>query len=209
MNWEEMKGRLSKPAGVVSDWVAAPLHLAQLSPLSGMILAFLAATTLGAGLFAAYAFFGPKGMDAAVTAPDWTPPTLAVVELEPPKPPGADVQTLTRPIFSKNRRPAPKTEKAAGRPDAAAIPAATGLTVNAIVRNKKASQAYFVSPASPEGAWKKVGDTVDSWTIKSIERYEVFLVNGAQTVKVKLYTEDQAADPPAPPRPVMPSPQAD
>lgn len=170
--------------------LAAPMKQARLSPLSAMILAFLLATTLIAGLFAISAIFGSNGLDAEVAAPDWKPPTLAIGELDPPKPASADVETLSRPIFSRSRRPSPRASKSQSEADLspnAITPG--GLTVSAIVKNKEMHQAYVVSLDTPEGAWRKVGDTVDSWTISRIDRREVILRSGEQTTSIKLYPD--------------------
>lgn len=212
MSRVEKIGRVADIARGGARTLAAPLHQAHLSPLSGMILAFLLATAVGAGVFAAYAILGPISSDDGATAPDWTPPTLAVGELDPPKPASADVETLSRPIFSKSRKPAAK----AARPQAPveSVPTATapnGLTVGAIFRGKKTSQAYLISADTPEGAWKKVGDTIDSWTIKAIRHQEVILESGGRSAKLPLYPSDptQAVSlsshrppSPAPPTPV-------
>lgn len=181
--------------------LAAPAQRVQLSPLSAIILAVLAATTLLAALFAAFAFLGPVGSDTIVSAPAWTPPTLAVADLPPPKPASADLESLSRPIFSKNRKPAAKIAKAAAPMAAEMTAAPPGLAINAIVKNKKTTQAFVTSPESPDGSWKKVGETVDSWTISAIESGGVVLTNGAQTARVKLYADPPADGMPPPPAP--------
>ncbi|KAF2992329.1 hypothetical protein OGR47_10785 [Methylocystis sp. MJC1] len=186
--------------------LAAPAQKAQLSPLSAIILAVLAATTLLAALFAAIAFLAPIDSDATVSAPAWTPPTLAVADLAPPKPASADQESLSRPIFSKNRKPAPKIAKASTATAAEMAAAPPGLAINAIVKNKKTTQAFVTSSESPDGLWKRVGETVDSWTISAIERDGVVLTNGAQTARVKLYADPlpPAADGmPPPPTPLQ------
>lgn len=172
-----------------SRMLVAPIQKAQLSPLSAIMLAVLAAATLVATLFAAFAFLGPIGSDATVSAPDWTPPTLSVAELAPPKPASADTETLSRPIFSKSRKPAAKTAKAAAPMAAEMAAAPPGLAVSAIVKNKNVTQAFVTSSESPDGIWKKIGETVDSWTVSAIENDGVVLTNGAQTARVKLYPD--------------------
>lgn len=172
-----------------SRMLVASSQKAQLSPLSAIMLAVLAAATLVATLFAAFAFLGPIGADATVSAPDWTPPTLSVAELAPPKPASADTETLSRPIFSKNRKPSPKTAKAAAPMTAETAEAPPGLAVGAIVKNKNITQAFVTSSESPDGVWKKIGETIDSWTVSAIESDGVVLTNGAQTARVKLYPD--------------------
>lgn len=213
MNRFEVRERLAGVAGRVggaAQSFATPLQKAHLSPLAGFVLALLGATTLAAGLFAAYAFLGPLGSDADVKAPDWTPPTLAVVDLDPPKPDSADVETLARPIFTKSRRPSPKAAKQQATETGPLTAAPAGVSVGAIVKNKKATQAFIVSLDTPEGAWKKVGDTVDSWTITTIDRAQLILQNGQQTAKLKLWPEDTTgSDAPAPSQPGLARPGPD
>lgn len=174
--------------------LAALLKQAHLSPLSAMILAFLVATTLIAGLFALSAIFGSNGLDSEVAAPDWKPPTLTIGELDPPKPASADVETLSRPIFSRSRRPSPKAKSQVEADLSPNAIAPDGLTVSAIVKNTEAHQAYVVSKDAPEGAWRQVGDTVDSWTISRIDRHEVILKSGEQTASIKLYPDPPPID---------------
>lgn len=174
--------------------LAALLKRARLSPLSAMILAFLSATTLMAGLFALSAIFGSHGLDSEVAAPDWKPPTLTIGELDPPKPASADVETLSRPIFSRSRRPSPKAKPQVEADLAPNAHAPGGMTVSAIVKNKDVHQAYVVSQDAPGGAWRKVGDTVDSWTISRIDRHEIILTSGQQTASIKLYPEPPPID---------------
>lgn len=201
MNRFDVKERLAGVAGQASDVAAAvavSLRQAHISPLRGMILATLGLTTLVSFLFAAYAFLGPLGSDADVKAPDWAPPTLAVGELDPPKPASEDVETLSRPIFTKNRRPSPKAAAPQAAPETGPVAdTPTGVTVSAIVKNKAGARAFIVSPESPDGAWKTIGDTVDSWTIATIAGSEILLKNGPRAAKLKLYAEEQVQ--PAPP----------
>ncbi len=180
-------------AETLKSWArnAAPLAQARLSPLMSIILAFLLATTASAVLFAIYAMLGPEGGEMEVKAPEWTPPTQAVVKLDPPKTAADDVQSLTRPIFSKSRRPSPRSAPARAEPVAAPIASnADGLTVYAIVRNGTTNQAFIISVEAPEGAWKTIGDTVDAWTISSIDAAELTLKNGDRSAKLRLYPEN-------------------
>lgn len=181
------------------------LHL---SPLAAIVLAALSAVSLGAALVAVYAIYGPLGSDSGVTVPDWKPPTLDVVELDPPKPASADVEALSRPIFAKNRKPSPKSAAPAA---AAVLDSQTGLTVTAIVHNKKTTSAFLISTDTPDGAWRKVGDTVDAWTVTSITPAEVVLQSGGQLSKLQLYSDasSTAAPSPAPDPAAAPPPAGD
>ncbi|HEY8162008.1 MAG TPA: hypothetical protein VIF34_07055 [Methylocystis sp.] len=207
MNLSGIRERLTQALRLSGELLPA-IRGAQLSPLSAIVLAALAAITLGAALFAAVAMLGPAGSDVVVSAPDWTPPSLAVVELGPPKPAGADTEALSRPIFSKDRKPSPKTAKAAASIPGQDAAAPAGVTVSAIVKKKKMEQAFMVSPALPEGDWKKVGDTVDAWEISRIDGDGVVLSNGAKTAKVKLFSDDPLAAPSIDgPAPAFPQPR--
>jgi len=176
---------------------------ARLSPLMGLILASLLAMTAGAGLFVAVVILWPESPGSESAAPDWKPPTLAVVELDPPKPASADVQTLSRPIFSKNRRPAPKAAPKGGGEAATTAGAPAGVTVGAIVRSGKVNHAFIISPSSPDGEWKTVGDMVESWSISAIAATELTLRNGDEAAKLTLYSDATEGPPdsasPAPP----------
>jgi hypothetical protein len=183
--------------------LALRLTRLQLSPLSAILLAVLVAVTATTGLFALNATLGPSASDDGAVAPDWKPPTLAIVALDPPKPASADLESLSRPIFSKSRKPSPKAAVTPALVSESAAPGA--LSVTAIVRNRKTAQAFFVSPDAPDGAWRKVGDTVGSWLITAIAPMEVVLQGGGQTTKVKLYADPApAVDTAAPTAPLPP-----
>ncbi|RTL90708.1 MAG: hypothetical protein EKK29_00855 [Hyphomicrobiales bacterium] len=190
---EEAKIRVSELLHNARSRLSGLKHM-QLSPLSGIVLAALATMTSATALFALYAMLGPMGSDSEASAPDWTPPTLAAVELDPPKPASADVESLSRPIFSKNRKPTAKS--AAAPTDMTAVSdAPSGLSVTAIIRHKTTAQAFLISTDTPAGAWRQVGDLVDSWTVTSINPKEVVLQSGGQFSKLKLYAEPPPAEP--------------
>lgn len=204
--------RLNESVKARWDYVSL-LKEARLSPLSGMILAALLAIAGLTALFALYAIVGPVSSSSLARRPDWSPPTLAGEELEPPKPASADVETLSRPIFSKSRRPSPKhAAPQATSGNAAAAP--DGLAVTAIVRSKGITRALVLSMDAPGGLWQKVGDTVGGWLITAIEPTELILSSGPQVVRVKLYSDDtsapttgaEAPPPGAPPPPPMGGP---
>jgi hypothetical protein len=168
-----------------------------LSPLSAIGLAVLTAFACGAGFFALYAAVSPVESDGIVNVADWTPPTLGVVDLYPPKPASADTESLSRPIFAKDRKPASKTAASATE---AVVEGPTGVTVAAIVRHNNATKAFLVSPDAPDGEWRKVGDAVEAWTVTSITATEVVLESGGQLSKLKLYgeaTPDAGSEAPA------------
>jgi hypothetical protein len=166
----------------------------RLSPLSAILLAVLITLTAGAALFATAAVLWPVRWDEGAAAPDWNPPTLAVVELDPPKPASADVEALSRPIFSKNRKPSPKSATQGAAAPTNVTDAPSDLAVTAIVRNKRIARAFVTSADTPEGAWRKVGDTVGPWTLHKILHTEVEFQNGDQLTRVKLYVSPPDAE---------------
>ena len=169
----------------------------QLSPLQAIVLVFLSAIASGTAASALYAIVGHLRADSGVSVPGWTPPTLDVIELRPAKPASTDVQSLSRPIFSKNRRALPKSD--AAPIEAATLSEPTDLIVAAIVRHEKTAQAFLVSASSPQGAWRKVGEAIDAWTVASIASAEVILQSGGQFTKVKLYKHPPLAPRETPP----------
>lgn len=209
-----------RPADWLRDGRATLSRFKQwrLSPLSAILLAALSAIAAGTALFAVAALLWPANWNSGAAVPDWNPPTLAVVELDPPKPPEADTEALTRPIFAKTRKPGPKKAAPAAAAPTTMTDAPTDLVVTAIVKNKKIAQAFVTSSETPEGAWRKVGDTVGGWTLHKILHAEVEFQNGDQLARVKLYTPPpepapeegmpvQNADPPPEPAPGQPPPE--
>lgn len=164
---------------------------ARLSPLMAGALLALSFAAVAAAAFAAYALLGSSDEAAQSAAPDWKPPTLASVEPPPPKSPSGDVQTLSRPIFSKNRKPSIKAPSA---PAAESIPAVTtaapaDLTLAAIVKHGDVTSAFVISGSTPDGEWKKVGDMVDAWTVAAISDADLTLKSGDQAVKLRLFPD--------------------
>jgi hypothetical protein len=151
-------------------------------------LGALSLAAVSAGGFAANALLGPRNLPADAASQDWKPPKLAIVELPPPKSASADAQTLTRPIFSKNRRPSHKAPAAPAAPPLVPTAAAPGdLTLAAIVKHGGVSSAFIISGSAPDGEWKKVGDTVDAWTVAAISDADLTLKSGDQAVKLRLF----------------------
>lgn len=170
---------------------APDLAAARLSPLMAGTLGVLALAAICAAGFAAFALLGPQYQESLSNAPEWKPPTLAAVELAPPKPASADAQSLSRPIFSKNRKPAPRTSATALVDPSLAAPvvAPAGLSLAAVVRHGGVASAFLLSASAPEGEWKKIGEKIESWTVAAITDLEVTLKNGDQSVQLRLFDE--------------------
>ena len=176
----DRKGR-SNPAAEP----AKRLKYFRMSPLWAVWLIALSIVTMGMGIFALRSLLGRAGDEEAVAALDWKPPSLAIVSLDPPKPANGDIESISRPIFSKTRKPTLKTAYAVSPANTTTDTGA--LSVTAIVLNKKIMQAFIISSDAPEGAWRKIGDSVDSWSITEIAAKEVIIQNGGQKRVLPLY----------------------
>jgi hypothetical protein len=159
----------------------------RLSPLMLATLALLANTTVLSALFLLRALLG-WGEPAALPTADWRPPAAPLTASAPSAPPAQDVQTLTRPIFAKSRRPTPekKNETASAAKVAGPPPA---LALQAIVLANGASRAYLVGRGGASGDWYLVGQVVEEWTISEIRAFELTLKAGERTATLSLYPD--------------------
>lgn len=169
--------------------VLAWRHL-HLSPLSAILLCGLSAMSLVAALFTLYALYGPADAEDRAIAPEWKPPTLAIAPLDPPKSAEDDLEALSRPIFSKSRKP---STKSAAAPTSSKIAVAGALSVKAIIRSNQTAKAFLLASEAPDGVWLKIGDKIDAWTITAIAPREVVLQSGEQTTKLNLYVDPSPA----------------
>lgn len=168
-----------------------------LSPLMTMTLALLAALAVGAGVFVVYSFTS-EGPSPADVASEWRPPARDGHSALDSKPASADVHTLSRPIFSKSRRPAPAAKEGPRKETAATIvELPPGVSVRAIAKTGKSLQAFVASSDKPEGGWLKTGDSVEGWTIHKIDRLHVILESDGRSAELKLYPNP--SDRPSPP----------
>jgi hypothetical protein len=149
---------------------------------------------------AAAAFFAVSAREAATSVTEikseWRPPSLTLAAPPQIKPPTADQETLTRPIFSKTRHPfvtqAVKGEKSkvAGA-DAPTLP--TGLALRAIVKLGGAKARIFViSKSLGDGKWLGVGDAIEGWSVEAIQPLNVVLRNGDHIAQVPFDYSDRA-----------------
>ena len=142
-------------------------------------LAGLAVLDLAAGAYALDAFTRQPDDAGAVAravrplAPA-APPELPAVE------PGADAETLARPLFVKSRRPAQARSQASADDG----PPPTAMKLRAIVALDENPRAYLVADGAAEGKWLKVGDELGSWTVDLISPMEIALRHGQQTVSI-------------------------
>lgn len=171
------------------------LGSARFSPLMMIVMGALGALALLAAAFAVYAAFAPEPEPPPRAATDWKAPLPAVVDLGEPSA-NADTQLLSRPIFSKDRRPAPKLARAApSQPTGPVSDAPTGIKVNAIVKRRNDSRAFVVG-VNGQGEWKTVGEKVDEWTISAIAPQELTLSNGVNMARLQLYSDKPVAEDP-------------
>jgi hypothetical protein len=168
------------------------LHRLRLSPLMGGVLAVAALFDLIGVIVLALAFFPSQNAAPDVRA-DWRPPTLAKYEALPQKPPGADVETLSRPIFSKNRKPFAKEKKNASDNQAALAPVAPppGLSLSGVTKYRNKPMAFMVSVTTPKGKWLAVGDQIDGWSVTQVQNMEITLASGDHSIRLTLYPEPQ------------------
>ncbi len=169
--------------------VSAFAKAKRLSPLMLAALSLLSVTSTLSALFFLRALIG-WGEAAPLTAPEWRPPSASFLTPLASAPAPTDIQTLTRPIFAKSRRPAPKAVETASPERAAGPPPA--LTVQAIVLSNGAWRAYLLDHGGANGEWYLVGQLIDGWTISEIRASELTLKSGERTAVLSLYPEPPA-----------------
>ncbi len=168
------------------------LHGIRLSPMMAGALIALSLFNLMGVLVLGLAFFPLEKADPDIRA-DWRPPTLTQYQALASKPENSDVQTLTRPIFSKTRKPflAKDKKSLSAGPAAAPVALSTGLTLSAVATFHKGRRAFVVSAATPKGRWYAVGEDIDGWNVAQVQNLEVTLRSGEKTVRLTLYPEPQ------------------
>jgi hypothetical protein len=173
---------------------------ARLSPLMASILGALLICTLSAAYFAFRSIVFPLAIEP-ISKSEWRPPTAVNVASAVSVLDRSDTQTLTRPIFSKSRRPSARDAQQTGA-SAAAAPAAplpTGLSLKAIVVRGKEKSAFIVCDSFPDGKWLKEGEALQSWTITAMHSLDVILTNGDNVSQLSIdYSEKGLSQPETP-----------
>ena len=171
----------------------APLGLPspRLSPLMLLLLGVLGVFVAFAAVLAIRSIDQPVAIATeSVQRPDWRLPTLAASGPIRSKAASADVETLTRPIFAKSRRPvvaqAPQSEAGAKSSEDVSPPA--GLALAAITKFHGIKRAFIVSTSAPRGKWIDVGEQIEGWTIVDMEGSELTLKNNSRSARVRLYS---------------------
>lgn len=113
----------------------------------------------------------------------------------------AGPETLSRPVFSPERRPfAPPPPPAVAVLPAVAPPApqpAEALSLVGVLIEEGRRQALLAAPSFPEGRWLEIGATVSGATITSIDAGSVALSSGAGLSRLQLYVDNLDENPPA------------
>jgi hypothetical protein len=173
---------------------------ARLSPLMGAVLGVLFSSTSMAAYFACRAILSPLATDP-VTKSEWRAPTALAVSTAVSILDRMDTQTLTRPIFSKSRRPSARDDQqgVAGAAPAPAAPLPPGLSLKAVVVHGDAKSAFVVCESFPDGKWMKAGETIQGWTIAAIHAQDVILKSGERSSQLAIDFSDKGfAQPEAP-----------
>jgi hypothetical protein len=165
---------------------------ARLSPLMGALLGVLFSSTSMAAYYACHAILSPLATDPAAKS-EWRAPTALAVSAAVSVSDRTDTQTLTRPIFSKSRRPSTRDDQqgVAGAAPAPAAPLPSGLGLKAIVVHGDAKSAFMVCDSFPDGKWMKAGETIQSWTISAIHTLHVVLKSGERSSQLTIDFSDK------------------
>jgi hypothetical protein len=158
----------------------SPLMLAGLTPL-----ALLTIFSAGFAVSALIMSFEP----ASLAKSEWRPPTLSALAPPPSTPAGLDEQTLTRPIFTKSRRPSSSARQASMESTAHTESAPPGFALGAIIGFGPSKRAYLLGHGATAGEWLSVGEMFEGWTIAEIGELNLTLKSGARIAILKLYPD--------------------
>ncbi len=176
------QGGLNREEPTIADTAGSK----RASPLMIAGLAALGIMTSASALFAFRAIVGPTE-GAAPTKSEWRLPTQSSLSSLRSGSAISDVHTLTRPVFSKSRRPHPSMPS--GENAATEIPTVSGLTLGAVVQFHGSPRAYIFSDGTSVGEWLFVGEKVRGLTVTEIGKLDVTIQSGAQSSKLRLYPE--------------------
>lgn len=105
-------------------------------------------------------------------------------------------EITNRPLFRQNRKPIqkrppkpkqPEVVKEKREPVQQQPQVVMNLKLLGILLEKNQQLALLSSPTKPKGTWKKIGDAMDGWTVKSITAEHVTLENTQKKQQLKLY----------------------
>jgi hypothetical protein len=181
-----------------------------LRPLQTILLASLCAALLGAANY--YLWSSP--LETSPLALSAAPQTV-LADAGGARPQEILPNTLlvhgkTRPLFSPSRRQwvapePPQAEPAVIAPQAEAAPPPELPAVQAeppkikllgIQQTPAGAQALLLREGAAEAVWRKSAEKIEAWTIQSIDPGSVELTLGSAKLKIELYPNLQAAEPP-------------
>jgi hypothetical protein len=100
-----------------------------------------------------------------------------------------DTHTLSRPIFSRTRRPAPSNAKIAAADEGPARPERplpSGASVRAIVIRGDERRMFVVCDAFAQGRWFKEGETFEHWRIVRIRDLAATVESDGRSLQLTL-----------------------
>jgi hypothetical protein len=170
---------------------------ARLSPLMISVLGALLIFASLTGFYAFHSIMSPLAIDP-VSRSEWRAPTVANESAAASPAHLTDAQTLTRPIFSKSRRPDVHDDQHARESLSMASPPPlpTGLIVRAVVVLGENKSAYVVCDSFPDGKWMKEGESIQNWTISAVHDLYLILKNGEHTSQLILDYSEKGLTPP-------------
>jgi hypothetical protein len=180
----------------------------RLSPAMAALLVVFTGLDVTAAVFALDSFSDPS-LRAVGNTPEWHPPVLGNAAPPASKATNAYVETLSRPIFAKNRRP-PILIKAAGgpvRPIKEPPTPSIDFTLAGVTISPLVTKAFIIGGSNPTGIWVNVGAQVAGWTVANIEPASLTLRNGDKTIQVQLYPDGRKSQPDPNPKLRRPDPE--
>lgn len=159
----------------------------RIAPLQVGILGALSLSTISAAYFALSSIFSPFSPGVIAKA-EWHAPGALETARTAAAPSGHNEQTLTRPIFSKTRRPQAAESQAGLTKDAPtqAAPLPAGISVRAVAIAGKARSAFLIWDASPEGKWVREGEPIQGWTVSSVRKLDLILQSGERSSRLTI-----------------------
>ncbi|HXY58093.1 MAG TPA: hypothetical protein VEH76_05890 [Methylocystis sp.] len=208
LNWEKPP-QLADARDFASAWLQRAKR-ARLSPLDALVLGGLA--LFAAGSFAYLLICALAPVTGEVSGkPDWRPPTA---ETPKGRPAGVfagalESETLTRPLFDKSRRPPAKTSQKQEAPttsEAALAGPPAGMTLKGIVNQGRDKRVFIVTASTPDGAWLKIGESLEGWTFDSVADARVTLTRAGQVAHLEFNYDEASPGSAPPPQPLAQQP---
>ncbi|WP_315731372.1 MULTISPECIES: hypothetical protein [unclassified Bradyrhizobium] len=106
------------------------------------------------------------------------------------KPVEAYAEILAHPVFFKSRQPFVPPPPAPPPPQMKSPPAAVidpGLAVGGVMMKGTVSKAYLTGRPGTDGVWAYQGETIQGWTITSINQAGVRIEQAGRSIDLQLY----------------------